>query len=47
MLLVAVLGTSAMVHAFPTASKSSSLQKKLKQLPAKEVKANKTPKKQS
>jgi hypothetical protein len=36
MLLVAVLGTSAMVHAFPA--------KNEKEIPAKEVKATKNPK---
>lgn len=43
MLLVAVLGTSAMVHAFPSTVKVGPA-KEVKELPAKEVKATKHPK---
>jgi hypothetical protein len=43
MLLVAVLGTSVMVHAFPPAVKVGPA-KEVKEVPAKEVKATKHPK---
>ena len=46
MLLVAVLGTSAMVHAFPPAVKVGPA-KEVKALPAKEVKSTKHPKHKS
>ncbi|MEO8534934.1 MAG: hypothetical protein ABI441_14345 [Flavobacterium sp.] len=46
MLLVAILGTTAMVQAFPPAVKVGPV-KEIKATPAKEVKATKHPKKKS